>query len=70
MGQFLPQLGNLSALDYLDLGNKLGCFCAWISGYRLAASLYFLKHLDLSRVDLGEDQEWLQAINNFICYPH
>ncbi|XP_027152308.1 receptor-like protein EIX2 [Coffea eugenioides] len=54
-GTIPPQIGNLSALEYLDLGNKFEGFSDWISGYQLstkslwwATSLSSLKHLDLS----------------------
>ncbi|XP_027152300.1 receptor-like protein EIX2 [Coffea eugenioides] len=70
-GAIPPQLGNLSALGSLSLGDKYGGFGASISRRSLstkslwwATSLSSLKYLDLSGVDLGEARDWLQALNN------
>ncbi|XP_027096229.1 receptor-like protein EIX2 [Coffea arabica] len=69
-GTIPPQLGNLSALEYLDLGNKAEGFSYWISRHSLstkslwwATCLSSLKHLDLSKVYLGEARDWLEALN-------
>ena len=54
------QLGNLSTLRHLDLGGNIGLYVEnldWIS------HLSFLKHLDLSWVDLHREVHWLESMS-------
>ncbi|XVF37722.1 hypothetical protein REPUB_Repub20aG0034100 [Reevesia pubescens] len=61
------QLGNLSNLEYLNLGGDLGTMgflhvenLQWLSGLSL------LKHLDLSYVNLSRASNWLQLVNTVL----
>ncbi|KAL8247890.1 hypothetical protein R6Q59_009106 [Mikania micrantha] len=68
-GTIPPQLGNLSELRFLGLGNFNGRYCdnqyetfnlinmQWLSGLR------FLHHLDMSGLNLSKAIDWLQVIN-------
>ncbi|XP_044473375.1 receptor-like protein EIX2 [Mangifera indica] len=57
-GMIPPQLGNLSNLQYLGLGDMLHVKSFW-----WLSRLSLLKHLDLDGVDLSNSSDWLQVIH-------
>ncbi|KAI3704945.1 hypothetical protein L1987_75175 [Smallanthus sonchifolius] len=62
-GRIPYQLGNLSMLVVLDLGNGPWLSNVAVSSMHWLSSLNLLKYLDLSGYDLSTASDWLQVIN-------
>nr|GFC40564.1 leucine-rich repeat protein [Tanacetum cinerariifolium] len=60
-----PQLGNLSQLHTLCLGNSQDPWGEWTSVVNMEwlSNLRLLRHLDMSNVDLSKATDWFQVIN-------
>ena len=56
------QLGNLSSLNYLNLGCNLGLYA---NNLHWMSSLSSIQYLDLSSADLHSEVNWLQIMSNF-----
>ncbi|XP_071734346.1 receptor-like protein EIX2 [Rutidosis leptorrhynchoides] len=63
-GQVPHQLGNLTMLTSLDLGNGPWLSNVPVNSLRWLSGLRLLQHLDMSGYDLNRASDWIQVINN------
>ncbi|KAM0069128.1 putative endo-polygalacturonase [Helianthus debilis subsp. tardiflorus] len=62
-GTIPPQLGNLTELEVLCLGNFYDAYELGITNMQWLSSMRSLRHLDMSGVNLTEASDWFQVIN-------
>ncbi|XP_031128599.1 receptor-like protein EIX2 [Ipomoea triloba] len=71
VGNIPTHLGNLSSLEYLDLGDgalSICPFCNYLATDNLdwLASLSSLKSLDMSGISIWYSEDWLRTINKLV----